>query len=95
MVIILIFLPIHIKSYLQTFHGLLQQMQEKITSYYSSLIFFNLEINSLSQIKFNNHLKNNKIKKYKYWMSNIRKFRKHMLNKDLEKLLDTVGGKNE
>ncbi len=65
----------------------LQQMQEKITTYYSSLIFFNLEINSLSQAKFNNHLKNNKIKKYKYWMSNIRKFRKHMLNKDLEKLM--------
>ena len=64
----------------------LQEMQETITNYFSYLIFFNLEINNLSETKIKKYLQNKKLQKFNTWILNIRTFRKHMLNKDLEKL---------
>ncbi len=64
-----------------------QQMQEKITKFYSNLIFFNLEINKLSDSKIKIMLKNNKLKKFKTWIQNLRSFKPHQLEKKLEKLM--------
>ena len=64
-----------------------QQMQEKITKYSSSLIFFNLEINNIKKINLQKLLKNKKLKRFETWINNIRKFQPHQLDKRLEKLL--------
>tara|TARA_B100000965_G_scaffold369504_1_gene356936 strand:- start:2948 stop:4759 length:1812 start_codon:yes stop_codon:yes gene_type:complete len=64
-----------------------QQMQEKITKFYSNLIFFNLEINKLSDSKIKIILKNKKLKKFKTWIQNLRSFKPHQLEKKLEKLM--------
>ena len=64
-----------------------QQMQEKITKIYSNLIFFNLEINKLSDSKIKIILKNKKLKKFKTWIQNLRSFKPHQLEKKLEKLM--------
>ena len=64
-----------------------QQMQEKITKYSSSLIFFNLEINNIKKINLQKLLKNKKLKRFETWINNIRKFKPHQLDKRLEKLL--------
>ena len=64
-----------------------QQMQEKITKFYSNLIFFNLEINKLSDLKIKKILKNKRLKKFKTWIQNLRSFKSHQLEKKLEKLM--------
>ena len=64
-----------------------QQIQEKITSYSSCLIFFTLELNKISKNKINSFLKNKKLLKYKNWINNRRLFKPYQLEKKLEKLL--------
>ena len=64
-----------------------QQMQEKITRYSSSLIFFNLEINNIKKINLQKLLRNKKLKKFATWINNTRKYKPHQLDKKLEKLL--------
>jgi len=66
----------------------LQQMQEKITDYSSHLIFFNLEINNLSEKNFKKILLDKKLLKFKTWIINIRLFKSYQLEKKLEKLLN-------
>ena len=64
-----------------------QQMQEKITNSSSSLIFFTLELNQISEKKLNLLFKNNKLLKYKNWIENRRSFKPYQLDKKIEKLL--------
>ena len=64
-----------------------QQMQERITKLYSNLIFFNLEINKISETKINILINNKKLKKFKTWLQNLRSFKPHQLEKKLEKLM--------
>ena len=45
-----------------------QQMQEKITNYHSSLIFFGLELNNIEDKKIKLLLKNSRLSKYKTWI---------------------------
>ena len=62
-------------------------MQETITKYSSSLIFFSLELNNIENKKFKKILKNKKLKKFETWIANARTFKPHQLDKKLEKLL--------
>lgn len=64
-----------------------QMMQEKITNYSSSLIFFTLELNQIDEKKLNVLLKDNKLSKFKTWIKNRRSFKPYQLEKNLEKLL--------
>ena len=51
-----------------------QQIQEKITNYSSSIIFFNLELNLIKDKELKNLLKDKQLKKYKNWIFNKRSF---------------------
>ena len=64
-----------------------QEMQEKITSYYSSIIFFNLELNAIEEKKIKLLLKKKSLSKYKNWIQNKRTFKPYQLDINLEKLL--------
>ena len=64
-----------------------QQMQEKITSYSSLLIFFTLELNQIDENKLNILLKDIDLIQFKTWIKNRRTFKPHQLDKKLEKLL--------
>ena len=64
-----------------------QQMQEKITKYSSSLIFFTLELNNIENKNLQKLLKNKKLKIFETWIANARTFKPHQLDKKLEKLL--------
>ena len=64
-----------------------QQMQEKITNYSSTLIFFTLELNQIDEKKLISLLRNSSLNKYKTWIQNRRSFKPYQLDKKLEKLL--------
>ena len=64
-----------------------QQMQEKITSYSSSLIFFTLELNNIKEKKLNIFLKDSRLSRFDTWIRNRRTFKPYQLSKQLEKLL--------
>jgi len=64
-----------------------QQMQETITQYSSSFIFFSLELNKIENKKLKKLLKNKKLKEFDTWIANTRTFKSHQLDKKLEKLL--------
>ena len=55
-----------------------QGINEKITEISSSLIFFTNEINSTDDLEFENFLSN--AGKYKNWLTNIRRYKKHQLD---------------
>ena len=57
-----------------------QQMQETITKYASSIIFFTLELNQISKIQINELIKNKKLKIYKNWIINKRSFKPYQLD---------------
>lgn len=67
-----------------------QHMSEKITKMSSDLIFFELEINNLSNAKFKLKLKesNNLEKYYGRYLNNVRLYKEHQLSLDLEKLFN-------
>ena len=63
-----------------------QQMQEKITNYSSSIIFFSLEINQIDEKKLNKLFNNKSLKNYKNWIINKRLFKPYQLDLKIEKL---------
>tara|TARA_B100000029_G_C17580290_1_gene959436 strand:+ start:1054 stop:2862 length:1809 start_codon:yes stop_codon:yes gene_type:complete len=64
-----------------------QQMQEKVTNYSSSLIFFTLELNKIDKNKLKILFKNKKLINYKTWILNKTLFKPFQLDKSLEKLI--------
>ncbi len=64
-----------------------QQMQETITNYASSIIFFTLELNKISEKKINILIKNKKLQIYKNWIINKRSFKPYQLDLKIEKIL--------
>ncbi len=64
-----------------------QQMQETITNYASSIIFFTLELNKISEKKINILVKNKKLQIYKNWIVNKRSFKPYQLDLKIEKIL--------
>ena len=64
-----------------------QQMQEQITNIASSLVFFSLELNEVSDAKLNKIYADKKLEPYKNWIKNIRKFKPYQLDVKTEKLL--------
>ncbi len=64
-----------------------QQMQEQITNISSSIVFFSLELNEISEINFKKIYSDQKLKIYKNWIKNIRKFKPYQLDVKIEKLL--------
>jgi len=64
-----------------------QQMQEQITNIASSIVFFSLEINEISEKNLKKIYVDDKLKIYKNWISNIRKFKPYQLDVKTEKLL--------
>lgn len=63
-----------------------QKIQETLTTISSDLIFFTLEINNMDEDALNEKLKHDVVKKYRPWLRDIRVFKPHQLNQDLEKL---------
>ncbi|PPR45642.1 MAG: Oligoendopeptidase F, plasmid [Alphaproteobacteria bacterium MarineAlpha5_Bin8] len=64
-----------------------QQIKEKITSYSSSIIFFTLELNQISEKNIKKLLKNKSLQNYKNWIINKRSFKTYQLDLKTEKLL--------
>ena len=64
-----------------------QQMQEQITNIASSMVFFSLELNEVSDAKLNKIYADKKLEPYKNWIKNIRKFKPYQLDVKTEKLL--------
>ena len=64
-----------------------QQMQETITNYASSIIFFTLELNQINDRLLIKLLKNPKLKIYKNWIINKRSFKPYQLELKIEKIL--------
>ena len=64
-----------------------QQMQEQITNIASSIVFFSLELNEVSNAKLNKIYADKKLEPYKNWIKNIRKFKPYQLDVKTEKLL--------
>lgn len=64
-----------------------QQMQERITNYASSIIFFTLELNKISEKKINIIVKNKKLQIYKNWIINKRSFKPYQLDLKIEQIL--------
>ncbi len=64
-----------------------QQMQEQITSIASSIVFFSLELNEVSEANLNKIYADKKLEPYKNWIKNIRKFKPYQLDVKTEKLL--------
>ena len=64
-----------------------QNIDEKITEYASSAVFFGLEINAIKENQLQKILKNKKLKKFQTWIKHLRTFKPYQLSKELEKLL--------
>ena len=64
-----------------------QQIQEKITKFSSSLIFFTLELNSIEKDQINKLFSTKGLKKFKTWIEIVRAYKPYQLNKKLEKLM--------
>ena len=64
-----------------------QKMQEKITSIASSIVFFSIQINQISDHNLNKLFSNRSLGVYKNWILNLRKFKPYQLDIKTEKLL--------
>ncbi len=63
-----------------------QSVEEKLTDYVKPIVFFSLEFNRLPQTKINEWLKDARIKKYKYWIKRLRKFKDYELTEPEEQI---------
>ncbi len=63
-----------------------QSIEEKITDYVKPIVFFSLEFNKLPQAKINEWLKDKRIKKYRYWIKRLRKFKDYELTEPEEQI---------
>lgn len=65
-----------------------QNISEKINEISSELVFFELEINQIEDKKLADLIKKNKdLRRYQPYLRDVRVFKKHQLNEELEKLL--------
>ncbi len=65
-----------------------QNTSEKLNEISTHLVFFDLEINQLSDQKISSLLKESKsLKKYQPYLRDVRVFKKHQLSEELEKLM--------
>ncbi len=64
-----------------------QQMQETITNYASSIIFFTLELNQIPEKQIIKLVKNKDLKTYRNWIINKRSFKPYQLDLKIEKFL--------
>ena len=64
-----------------------QQMQETITNYASSIIFFTLELNQIADNSLIKLFKYQKLKIYQNWIVNKRSFKPYQLDLKIEKIL--------
>lgn len=64
-----------------------QNVNESMTEYSKSVIFFSLEINALPELKLKELLNNEKVAYYKPWLMRLRKFKPYELAEDMEALL--------
>ncbi len=63
-----------------------QSIEEKMTDYVKPIVFFSLEFNQLPQAKINEWLKDKRIKKYRYWIKRLRKFKDYELTEPEEQI---------
>jgi len=64
-----------------------QNINEEISKYDANLVFFCLEINLLSDEKFQNFFNNPILKKYQPFLRDVSFFKKHQLSPELEKFI--------
>ncbi len=64
-----------------------QSMNERVTAISSHLIFFTLELNRLDEAAIEAKLADPKLARYRPWLRDLRVFRPHQLDDQLEKLL--------
>ena len=62
-------------------------MQETITNYASSIIFFTLELNQITEKQINKLVKSPSLQIYKNWIINKRSFKPDQLDLNIEKIL--------
>lgn len=67
--------------------GFYQGIEEKSNEVAGKMLFYTLEINNLSDEKFNEKLSDEVSAKYAPWLKNIREGRNHQLPENLEKML--------
>lgn len=65
-----------------------QNTSEFINSANNKLLFFELELNKISEKEMNQLLLNAKLKNYKPWLDKIRSFKKYQLNEKEEQILN-------
>ncbi len=64
-----------------------QQIQEQITNIASSIVFYSLQLNLITESDLKKLLSNTSLKTYKNWIKNTRKFKPYQLDLKTEKLL--------
>ena len=64
-----------------------QNIEEKMTDYAKTTIFFSLEFNKLPEAKIKEWLKDKEVAKYKYWIKRLRKFKNYELSEPEEEIL--------
>ncbi len=63
-----------------------QSIDERMTDYAKASIFFTLEINQLSESKFNELTKDKQVSYYKPFLERVRRFKAHELSEPVEKI---------
>ena len=64
-----------------------QSMQEQVTRLSTPLLFFTLELNKLPDETLDHQLKSKELQAYASWLRDVRVFRPHQLDDELERLL--------
>ena len=64
-----------------------QTMQERVTDISANLVFFTLEINKISDRALKQKLKARQLANYEPWVRDVRLFRPHQLDEEMERLL--------